>query len=725
MMEDMDFMNTEEDDKHVYKLNVKVFNKLNLCTSSTGNVILWNKYQILLYEKAVFDRDPIEFLPEFCLSLVILYENHIINLDCDGNVHVTPLKFKSNQNKPKIMYKPIARGIVAMSKLNTDNVLLMNTCDNQFSLYIFKIPKFDSHKLIVCNLPQNTQNITSGRKVMVKCYPISDVSDETLSCIFKGNRINSKDCYFMLISFDEQNICACMFDLNLDRSADIVNLYSCPSNISGMDLVYPGTNDIIISLRSGSLIKLTLSSSIVSKVIHLNTPVHKMLVDKTSVYYSDCLSMWKIDAKSLETDLNFKQITVKQVKDFVKVSNKIVCTTFSNLVYTFPFEQEDLYVANNADEKYIPIHKVISYTEDLIDKITFETKRNDEMASKNHLEVNYTAAIALANRPDIMDNIITHTVVIYDNYEDVISENKSIYLTNELSDYFDKNCRLVLIKLQLSAEYKHNLKDILAILMENLKLHINISGNNAVLKTTSVSLNNILDRGDFLIPIESEYLEVTVGIKLVCPIPGPMDKNQLIWTVLSEKSINLTSEHFIKAHNAEHNVTNLKELKESFSKTIIKAAEHYHGLLFNFKNVECKAVFKEHSHHIVLPENYEKYFINKELYNLSKKTSEFLSRKLSNNDFLKFSHKVQLSINNNKLQLQIVKKNNDALLRISGENGLIVCHMRNYFAKLLNDGSKLVSHAQYTNLEVSYIFALQVPQLIYCLVDHLPIYAKK
>lgn len=703
---DVDLYSISANNNQVFNINRKIYDTLNIC-NNINDIILWNKYQLFLYESCDFSADPLIFEPAFKVIDIVFDRNYIACLDINGNIHSIPLKLKKSKTRLFILFKPLAQNVISILKVDNESILtLQNNC-GIYSVCFHKSLDFQiaTKTFYLKDIKQQVGIDKVLDKIVFKKHLVTNLNIDCLSTIFsqkcKSNILNG----LLIISvLDNRTINAFIINsTSSDNNIPVTTLYYCPSNICDIVIYEKDYNiSVLAALTSGTIIKLTFGTNLTPHIIHLNIPIYKFINNKDDLIYSDGCTLWKTE-NTFTNEICFKKFSIKNPKDFIMFGAVVICVTFSNKIYTLSSCDEN---KSELESEYQPVSNVIQSVELLFDEI----KKNEELVKKIEIERNYTAAIALANRQDIVDKVMQRFVTIYDTYEEVINENSDVILTSNIAEYFTHKSVFILIKLTFSLDYKDDFKKIYNSLIGLLKLHVIIKNNNSILKTLSITIQN-LDNLNFVVPLNlntMEVIDLDVIIKLICPV-GILVENQPIWNILFNKKNKLTSENFVKVFKVRDKIKHLKENKEELNDLILKTAENHHGLLLNFRSMSNNNLNFETIFYLKLPSDHESVLGNKNTYKtLCNKRAEYLSKNLGSNEFLKLNHVVQIQVNENKLKLSLLKENNDILLKLSGHNPHVAFHMRNYFLHVFYDEfnciNQYIPQAHYTKLEVTNIY---------------------
>ncbi|XP_063388046.1 uncharacterized protein LOC134673935 [Cydia fagiglandana] len=705
-MGEMDVCDDEQlDTKKCYKCSYELLDNLNVVYNSSNSIfIFWNKYQLFLYENMNFKEATRIFIPEFSVHQIIISNNYLICLDSRGNVHVTSLKFKNTRKRLKTSFSPRERNIlgfvecgeyVVSLKAESDTYFLcLNRINSDFQAKR-KIPIFYKGET---GIPRKT----SQDKCLLTVYKVIS-HDEGIKQLFGINFI-AKDTNLLIVSFDRMNVFACLFSSNMSQDdIQLIKLYSCPSEICNTQVVQLEELNVVIVLKSGTILKLPLQTTTQMVVpIHLNTAVNKFILLKDTLIYTDGLSTWKTE--NIFSKITFKQYFLRQVKDFVRLGDQLICTTFSKLIYVIP-DDDISYL--EPESEHCPAEKLLNNSEYLY-RLLEEVDKNNLLIEKLNEEGNYITALALSNRQDLMDSILKNTITVYEHYEDAVKENPDLTMTEDLEEYFKAESVYFLIKIRIM-QMEHLVNQVISQLFKNSKIHMSLFSEDKLLKTNSLNVSDSFYKINVLIPLDYPAMTnvsvVKVNIKIVTHLPGAFDSKEPMWTTLYRKEIILNSEHFIKTDLISSRLKSFKEPQESINDMIAKTASNLHGNLFKFTDT-TNISDSEFSMYVKLPVNYADIFKNQELLSsLNTRKAEYLSKQLSSEEFLKSNSNLTFEIGRHKLNVEIVA-DDSPVLKVSGTDISKVLGVRNFFADLLHGDYKTIGpeiqytdYAFYTNVE--------------------------
>ncbi|KAI8432803.1 hypothetical protein MSG28_013753 [Choristoneura fumiferana] len=699
--------------KRAYKCNYQLFDNLNVVyNSSTSMIIFWNKYQLFLYENFNFDDATIIFTPEFLVHQILISNNYLLCLDCNGNIHVTSLKFKNcAQKRLKTNFQPRQENIVAWVQRN-EHVLSLKLEDETYSLCLNKmVTELSKVKQIQIRYDDDTWPLpkTTQQKCLITACKVPE-NDENVKKLF--NTLNLLDYDIVIITFDRMDTFACLFNPNtFENELKLVKLYSSPLEIHTIQILELEDLNILFALTSGTVMKLPLVKSTPPPVaIHLNTAIYKFVASKDIFMYTDGISMWKTEDSF--TSIKFTQLFVRQVKDFVKCGDQLICTTYSNLFYLLPVDNENIYLEANYSE-FCPVEKLSNNTEYLF-KVFEEANNNIEVVDKVYEEGNYITAMALSNRPDLMETVVQTEVVVYDYYEDVIKENQGIMLMEDLKEYFRVNSIYLLVKittLQMEALVNELMKQ----LFNASKFHISLYSDDKLVKTNSINIPESLKKINLLIPIDSmttNMANIKLVVEIVLHIPGA-SVNEPAWLTFYHIESHINPEYFIKTDLISNKNVTSKDPEEPIEELILKLTLDETESLFKFSSLpSLKGNPSSLSLYVKLPPNYRDIFQNRELLNRHYNSikADYLFKQLSSEEFLQSKNYLTFEIGRLKVEVEIVSDElqhvSSALLRVACECVETAQKMRNFFADLIYDNfdsphpsTKFVDHILYSATE--------------------------
>lgn len=708
-------MDTSESDqvaKRCFDLKLDLYDKLNVLNNKSSlMLVLWNKYQIFLYENMNIEGEPIKFVPEFVTHDVILSEHFLLCLDKTGNVHVHSLKFKNpRQKRLKGAFQPREQGIAVFVAHTNEHSFSLKVENERAYLCLHKIAidfQLKSKILLKTDFPIPPLHKLQ-EKCILKTYAVTESDHEYVKEIFKINNVEN-DTALIIASFNCTDIYSCLFDQRTSEETSLVKLYSCPLEIRDIEVRKMESLNILIGLKSGTVICLSFDDGQRKPlIIHLNISILKFLSYGDTLIYTNGSTMWKSEKTFLKKEMRLTQFIVKQVKDLIMFDDQILCVTYSNLVYLFTLEDETMYVKSLGEYEYYAAEKLLESSTQH-DKITTELLRNLELAEKIRVESNYIATIALANRRDITNEVIKYKVLVCESFEEAINEETELRLTNEMHEYFEPETVLLLTKVTFSEQ--HKLNDIFVSLMEDLKLHLTISSGHKLVKTVSIEIKEVPKDIKILTPVkENDSSNVTVKIKLVPGLPGALDRNQKTWIVLSEEEVVLNSEHFIRSKSANRKTICLKNSSSKLEDLIFATADLLHGQLFSFtdiSDIETSSILW--SFYIKLPRDFVKLLSNEESYLkcFNKAKTAFLLKTFSSQDFHRAKSQINLQIGNESASLNVIDDDfAGLLLMITSSNIKTAQQLRSFFSEVL--------YGEYKNHEPATVF---IPQSQYAIIE--------
>ncbi|KPJ07714.1 hypothetical protein RR48_11270 [Papilio machaon] len=481
------------------------------------------------------------------------------------------------------------------------------------------------------------------------------------------------------------------------------NLFSAPTRISDVKVTEENHGHILLSLESGTILRLSLDDfNKSSDIVHLNTAISKCVPYNESIIYTDGITMWKSN-NTFTKDINFQQFHIKQVKDFICFGDQILCTTFTNLIYLFTVDN-DIFIKPSSE--YCEAKKVLNDT-GCVYKILEEVERNYKLEEKIKEECDFITSLSISNRPDILDSVIIYSIILYNSYEDVLKESIDLTLTENVENFLTTNIFCLLIKITLTFE-KHKINALIQVLRD-LQIHITLLSSNKVIKTTSVRVVEELKNINLLIPLHSKNVKsVTVDIKILKRIPG-MQNNEEMWTIIHKKEIILNAEHFIKSDILKKNITQLKETENSIEGIVNQIAYNFNKHLFNFTNIDNKTQSDEFSFYFKLPINFKEAFKNESYYKNIFSTEKALNilKENTSDDFLKGKNYKIFEIGNSKVKVEIINdKFTNNSLRVSCDDMKIGFDVRNFYCNLAYEnftkcepGKEFVRYTLYAKIE--------------------------
>ncbi|XP_072948098.1 uncharacterized protein [Epargyreus clarus] len=541
----------------------------------TCDTILWNKYKLMKYDNvdSIFDSnnsDPHIIDPEFAVEKVLLYNTNMLCLDSTGNININTIIHSDSEYGSTFTISKT--NVIACELINKD-VLCFEIIKHCTQLYVHEFNEtFRTIKMYKFSHPDSIW-ATAPRGKNIICIHHIEPNEwrRNIGLVF-----DVKDScwgHLVVMCLDKTNVYACVLTQTESPNLRVVKLYQSQSEIVGINISKEQEICLLVGLSSGNIVNVSLSGD-VSQVIHLNTALYKFVAMKNTLIYTDGLTMWKIEDIFTKSDLNPEQFFVKNVSDFCVVSNKVICTTFSNLIYCFYINDKWCYISSNESEGQLMTN---------LGKIMCVTKENEKLIENINKEKEYLLALSLSNRPNVMDDFIQITSDVYENYNDLEREIKELTLTDSRNAYYDTKLYYVVIKIS-ATPIQHKLNKLLSNVLGDIKIHITIFAER-VLKTTSIIINEQLKKKNFVIPLKRKEIadkkEIQVTVKIVTNIPGKMDEKQRQWSTLYSKTIKLNAENFIRSTYSTNN-TSLKEDDVPLEKLICDIATHLHGAQYNF-----------------------------------------------------------------------------------------------------------------------------------------------
>lgn len=509
----------------------------------------------------------------------------------------------------------------------------------------------------------------------------------------------------LVTSFDRKTIHISIFSFNTKHNeTQMKMLYSCPSEVANIEIIDVEDLYVLIGLKSGTIIKLSLTDDVSkTNIVHLNTAINNLLICNDALLYTDGLTMWKSE-NTYNDNIKLTKSIITQVKDLIQANDTIICTTFTKLIYTFQINDQDIFIDSNIEE-YVSANVVLNnshYLQRIIDEIA----KNDVLVKKINEEENFILTLSLSNRQDIMDKILHTNIMVYKNYEDVIKENPSIILIERINAYFERNTLCML--LNICVQSMHHIFE--QILFGDIRIHITFISDNKIIKTCSIKLLEKVKNVKYLIPLKTKSYRIKAFVILATRIPGAYDENQTVWNVLYKKEISLNSEHFIKTEEINKNII-LMRSEESLPDLIICTVINQYGNIFKFTETNRNVfINNDMAFYVKLPNNY-KEILHTDDYcksNLSIKKSEFLLQQYCSEEFLNSKNNLLLLVADNKVTVEIIADSfANPVLKVFSQNMMVAYDIRNFFAHILYDkyqsnkvGEEYINHTFYTVVEV-------------------------
>lgn len=714
----MDLIEEPEVLKRCYKCEHQIFDNINIVyNASNSMIVIWNKYQIFVYEDLNFESTAKVFVPEFQVHQLILSNNYLVCLDKTGNIHTTSMKFKNPaQKRFKSSFQPKEQGIMICTQTH-DNLPSILSMKYESGLYSLCLNKINSDY----TLEKKIALLHSGRwplptaiqdKCLLAIHKLTESEFGYVKKIFDVNENIGNDCSLVIMSFDKLSVYGCLFyPKSPDEAVNLVKIYTCPSEICNIELCLLGDLFILIGLNIGTLVRLNMKNvSDKPELLHLNTALYKFLTLKDTVLYTDGKSMWKTD-NTFTDNISFFQFFVRDVKDFIKFGDQIICTTFTNLIYIFPIDDDSSYIKPETTDEYCAAEKLLNNSEYLY-KIIEELEKNNALTKRISEEGNFVTAFSLSNRQDIMDNIIHHSIKVYDSYQDVVNEHSAVTMTEDPYKYWLPDSFFIFINLSTTT-LQHMFNNILSNVFNDVKIHISLLMDGKLLKSTSLKVTDTFKKLMVLIPVNIEnkdISEMNVNMELVSSVPGAFDEKQKLWVTLYRRRIVLNAEHFIKSDVPSGiqgtRETNLEEM-------VYKFAQSNYSDMVKVTDLAKLETIPKFSVYLKLPRNYTD-LLTKEtdcLNYLNKKKSSQIVKSYSSEDFLKSSSSICFEIGSNKVTVEIVSDDfTPPLLKITSGNMATAFHIRNMFSKIIYDdfknygpGQEFVRYALYDEAEVCII----------------------
>ncbi|KAM3961457.1 uncharacterized protein ACR2FA_004573 [Aphomia sociella] len=533
-----------------------------------------------------------------------------------------------------------------------------------------------------------------------------------------------EECSIMLISFDNLTVYSFLFSPHMSEEVvHIVKLHTCPSDICDMEIVCKEKLSIIIALNVGSLITLCLEDrTVVPKLTYLNIPIYKYLRQNESLIYTDGDTMWMSENIHSEEDITFRQFIVRQVKDFAKCREQIICTTYTNMIYVLLLD-DDAYFVKSSDSIFTPASKLLNNSECFY-LILDEIEKNNDMIKMVQDEGNYITTLALSNRQDLMDDIIQYSVVVYENYQEAIIENKDLILTDNIDEYFKEGALMFVVKIRATT-LEHMFSNMISNLLNNFSIHVTLSSDYTVLKTASIKLKGSLRRINILIGLNIKKInifEVVAMIKIVLKIPGLNDPKQLIWTTLCRKEVPLYSEHLIKCTTIVSTNVLMKEPANNIDDLIYKVAYSHHRHLFKIINgSKVKSETLQWSMYLKLPINFKELLADDSYCrkNFSSSRAHYLHDRYTMPEFLNSKINLSFDVGKEKVKLEIISDEpTSPMLKVTSENIKIAFNIRNFFSNLIYNNFKNSPQKEYVMNNLYYITESIQKELKSCILDH-------
>lgn len=681
------------DQKVCFEFPHKLIENLNIAYNVLSRKIAcWNKYQIFLYEELDYKNPDhvceINFT-ESRIAQLILSSNFLVCLDYRGAVFITRLKFKHFAHKRvKGSFEQREENILVIDH-DEDVAYSLKNISNDLFFCIHKMNfEFElCQKFIITFTDQFITLIKyHSDSYIFRARVLSETEFEYVKGIFATDENVWNKQVLVIVSFDGLTLYALL--VNVKSSNLILNpveLFKSPSQISSINFITNNCFNLIVSLTTGTVIKISLNDTHQTPlIVHLNTAIHKLLVIDDALVFTDGITMWKAENAFLDSEVVFKQFNIKYVKDFIRSGDELICTTYSKLIYILPLENNSSYMESSSISEYCSAENLLN-NYDYLNKIMEEIEKNNKIIQKLKKEENYLATLALSNRHDVVDDIIQYNITVYESYEDILKEETTITLTNDIKEYFDINSFYFLIRINTTT-LQPKFNDILANLLGNVQIHLIFTSDEQVLKTVSVKVTEQLKHLKLVIPLSSKYIGngVEANIKLVSNIPGALNEKKTLWTALHKKKIVLGVEQFIKMYMAKNNINLLKEPKETIKDLICQTAKNHNGNLFQINLIENELI--GWSYYVILPNNYEELLKNKLPYtnHFNVTRADYLFKEMSSERFLNSHKKISFNILNERIEVNILNDGfSEPLLMVSSTNPQIAFGVRNFFSNLI------------------------------------------
>lgn len=703
--------------KRCHKCEHELLGNLSIIYNASSSVIVtWNRFQIFVYEDLNFESTAKIFIPEFQVRQIIIANNYLLCLDTSGNVHTTCMKFKNPaQKRFKSSFQPREQSVLCCT-LAGDSVLSLRHESDLYFLCLNKLnSEFSSEKkaALLYNgrwpLPQPIPE-----NCLLISHKLTEQEFDYVKTIFDvKENIMRNDCNLVVVSLDKLTVYGCLFSPKMaEEDVTLVKLYTCPSEICNFEIVQLQELHILIGLNIGTLVRLSLKDvAIKPELVHLNIALHKFQTLKDTIIYTDGNAMWKTDSTFTE-NISFFQFFVRHVKDFIKFGDQIICTTYSDLIYVFPIDDDSSYIKAETTDEYCSAEKLLNNSE-YLHKIIEELEKNNELVKRINEEGNFVTAFSLSNRQDIMDNIIHHSITVYDSYDDAKTENPDIILTDKIFEYFDPDAFHILVKLTTTT-LQHMFNNILSNIFNDVKIHISLSTEKKLLKTASVKVTDAFKKINILLPINltsEDISEMNVNMELISSVPGAFDEKQKLWVTLYRKRVTLNAEHFIKLASTKKNNFRMTETIEDLVYNV--ALAHFGGV-YKFTDMTKYNLVPEFSVYLKLPQNYKAQFKNQPnvIDYMNKKKVAEISKHYTSEEFLKATSNFSFEIGNKKVKVGILSDEFSApLLKVTCGNMAAAVHIRNFFSMIMYEdfgsyepAKEFVKYMLYNETEVIIIF---------------------
>ncbi|CAK1543456.1 unnamed protein product [Leptosia nina] len=629
-----------ESTRKCFKYHHHLSGNINLVYNATNSMLcFWNKYQIFLHDRLNFEDTAKIIVPEFNIRETLLINNYLICLDDNENVHLISLKFKhSGAKRPKSSFHLKEKDVLRIAYINDDLISLKKE-NGIFFICSYKInadlSQFKKQQVITKDKSQN------GTKCLLFVFALTSNDFDMVKEIFNA-KDTWKDHYLLIISFNGLTLYGCLSNSWANGELNFIKLYTAPTEIADIKILYTSHPEIIIGLATGTLICLALNTGKSCKTVHLNTPIHKFLEENDSIIYTDGATLWKAD--NVFEQVTFRQFFVKQVKDFIKCREQIICTTYNNYIYMFPIDDDSSYIKSVSNEEYCSAEHLLNNSEYLY-RILEEINKLETLSKKISNEKNYITTLALSNKQAIVDSIVQYKITVLDNYEEILNEDRTLTFTDDPSDIFNKDNYIFILNIT-TTHLQQNFKEILSNVFGDLRIHITFSTNNKIIKTTTIIIEE-LKKADIVLALKSKCINFRkkfyVNIQLITRIPGVLDAKRNLWACLHEKNIHVTSENFIKTGRSSRNVY-LKQRNVDISHSILETAMNQYGSIFTVAKATQKPSTDCWNFFVKLPNNYKEVFQSDVLYrNIHKRRRLYLKEQTSD-AFIKSQTTLQFMI---------------------------------------------------------------------------------
>ncbi|XP_068625112.1 uncharacterized protein [Battus philenor] len=694
-----------------FKCYPRFMGPLNIDYNTSGSAfILWNKYEIFLYENFVCESASRIFLPEFQIYHLISSNNLIVCLDYSGNIHITSMKFKHASHKRlKTNFLPREQNVLVFTLSTYEKLLCLKLEQEAYYLCFHNLnTEFKLEKKIKVSFTSeyNQQYSSNPNAYILKCYKLTEQC-ENLIKIFDMNKDVWKDNFLILISFDRRVLYGCIVSPKSQDQISLQKLHTALTEICDIKISYANHISILIILKEGTLIRLALNDNKTTDVVHLNTAIYKCTYSNNAFIYTDGIKMWKCE-DAFAADIKLQLFLVEQIKDFVCFGDQLLCTTNNNLIYLFGIDEDLSYVPSSSNE-YCDVGNVLNDT-GYLSKVLEQCEVNDKLEDKISDEIYYMTALSIANHSDLLDSVLGYSCLVCEGYEDIMNENLEITLTNNYEEYFSPYLFYLLMKITVIFE-NYKVRETILNVLKDLKIHITLLSGHKVMKTTSIQIFDELKNINLLLPLNGEIVDSSINVKIKIDkrIPGGLNKEQVLWINLHSKDINLNSEHFIKSKTGKHNIIQLKKPENSIEDALYQLAYNSNKIIFTFTNIANRIQLDEFSFYVKLPTNFEAAFKSesffKKIYNNNK--TMVMLQKHSSEDFLKNLNNIIFEIGNAKVKVQIINDGiTNTLLKITCDNMKIGFDIRNFYSNLAYNnfikgepGKEFIRYTMYATIE--------------------------